>query len=193
VCQITDFLTAYGPAVGIAILFGSDEVPGYAVPASVFMTLVSAYWGVGQPYLAEYARCARAGDFARCLTIHTLLVSLACISLFTLGVAAVVFGPRVLEVYTAGRLEATPWFLGVLAVYHVLFSVAQQNAFLLQGVGEVWPRAIIQVTNALTLLAALVTASMYSQLLIFPLLASVSLMIDLAVSRMLVRRRVAHV
>ena len=166
----------------IANRFGPSEVPRYAVPAAIFLSVTNVCYSMIQPYWPAVAEANARRDWAwiRSMMFQTLKVRTGIIAAAGLGM--IVAGPFVIGVLAGGHATPGRALLTAMSVYYLLAVWAGNTSVLLLGLGLVRIKAMIAVPVAAMHVGGFFLLYPYLGLSAIPVAGGIGLFLDFAVS-----------
>ena len=167
----------------IANRFGPSEVPRYAVPAAIFLSVTNVCYSMIQPYWPAVAEAnARRDlgmdqehDVSNTQGSHSDIIAAA-------GLGMIVAGPFVIGVLAGGHATPGRALLTAMSVYYLLAVWAGNTSVLLLGLGLVRIKAMIAVPVAAMHVGGFFLLYPYLGLSAIPVAGGIGLFLDFAVS-----------
>lgn len=182
VVQIGELAIFQSANILIANRFGPGEVPGYAVPAAIFMSITNICYSIVQPYWPAVTEASVRRDWRwirgamfRTIQIRTAIIVAA-------GIGMVLAGPTLIRVWLDSRSVPSQQLLLAMSAYFVFVVWTGNTTVLLLGLGFVRARALMALPVGVAHVAGFLLLSPYLGLAAIPVAGSAGVLLDCAVS-----------
>jgi O-antigen/teichoic acid export membrane protein len=182
IVQIGDLAVFQSANILIANRFGPGEVPRYAVPAAIFMSITNICYSIVQPYWPAVTEASVRRDWRwiRDAMFRTIQIRTAII--VTAGIGMVLAGPMLIRAWLGSRSVPSQELLLAMSVYFIFVVWAGNTTVLLLGLGFVRARALMALPVGFAHVAGFLWLSPVLGLAAIPVAGGFGVLLDCIVS-----------